>query len=206
MFEFRKRKNFTMKNLFYLLFIIIISGCIENLPLDEEISNYTLINQDSVNVVFPEDFKSKILVVGFIFTNCPDICPLTTNNMHLIQEKLKKENINKDVYFISISFDPEIDKPSVLKKFAEIHNLDLTNWQLCTGTQEVIKKLLKEFNVLAVQADTIYLPNNKVQYYYVHTDRISLLDQKGNLRKNYPGSKINIDEITADIKELENEQ
>ncbi len=196
-----------MKNkLSILLLFLLVSGCIQNLPLDEKIDNYELINQDSTAVVFPADFKSKILVVGFIFTNCPDICPLTTNNMHLIQEELKKENINKDVQFLSISFDPEIDKPSVLKKFAEVRNLDLNNWQLCTGTQKTINKLLDEFNVLAVQADTIYLPNNKVQYYYVHTDRISLLDQKGNLRKNYPGSKINIKEIVADIKELENEK
>ena len=196
-----------MKNkLSILLLFLLVSGCIQNLPLDEKIDNYELINQDSTAVVFPADFKSKILVVGFIFTNCPDICPLTTNNMHLIQEELKKENINKDVQFLSISFDPEIDKPSVLKKFAEVRNLDLSNWQFCTGTQETIDKLLDEFNVLVVQADTVYLPNNKVQYYYVHTDRISLLDQKGNLRKNYPGSKINIKEIVADIKELENEK
>ncbi len=194
-----------MKKIFYvILFIAGLAGCIENLPLDEEIDNYKLINQDSTTVVFPEDFKSKILVVGFIFTNCPDICPLTTNNMHLIQEELKKENINQNVQFLSISFDPEIDKPSVLKKFAEVRDLDLSNWQLCTGSPSTIEKLLDEFNVLAVQADTIYLPNNKVQYYYVHTDRISLLDQKGNLRKNYPGSKIDIKEITTDIKELIN--
>ncbi len=196
-----------MKNKLYAIFILLLLfGCIENLPLDEKISAYELINQDSTAVVFPGDFKSKILVVGFIFTNCPDICPLTTNNMHLIQEELKKENINENVQFLSISFDPEIDKPSVLKKFAEVRSLDLTNWQLCTGTPATIEKLLDEFNVLAVQADTIYLPNNKIQYYYVHTDRISLLDQKGNLRKNYPGSKIDIKEITTDIKELINEK
>ncbi len=196
-----------MKNLIVaVLLVFSIFGCMENLPLDEEISNYDLINQDSVNVIFPKDFKGKIQVVGFIFTNCPDICPLTTNNMHLIQEELKKEKINDKVQFLSISFDPEIDKPSVLKKFAEVRNLDLTNWQLCTGTKPVIKKLLDEFNVLAVQADTIYLPNNKVQYYYVHTDRISLLDRKGNLRKNYPGSKIDINEILTDIKELVDEE
>ena len=188
----------------FLIFLIIIftSACENNLPLSEKISNYQLIDQDSSKVIFPDLAKGKISVVGYIFTNCPDICPLTTNNMSIIQEKLKNDNVS-GVQFVSISFDPATDKPSVLKKYASIRNLDLSNWEFLTGNKSTIKKLIKEVGVVAIPSDSTTLPNGTKQYYYVHTDRISLMDQNGIIRKNYPGSKININEILEDIKSLE---
>ena len=188
----------------FLIFLTIIftSACENNLPLSEKVSSYQLIDQDSSKVIFPDFAKGKISVVGYIFTNCPDICPLTTNNMSIIQEKLNKDNVS-GVQFVSISFDPAADKPSVLKKYAEVRNLDLSNWEFLTGEKSTIKKLIKEVGVVAIPSDSTTLPNGTKQYYYVHTDRISLMDQNGIIRKNYPGSKININEILEDIKSLE---
>ena len=45
-------------------------------------------------------------MVGFIYANCPDICPMTTHNMSLTEQRLKGEQVN-DVKFVSITFDPE---------------------------------------------------------------------------------------------------
>ncbi len=192
----------TKFNIFLLVFVIaIVSSCRNNLPLSEKVSSYRLIDQDSTQVTFPDFAKGKILVVGYIFTNCPDVCPLTTNNMSIIQEKLKNGNIS-GVQFVSISFDPATDKPSVLKKFAEVRNLDLSNWKFLTGDKPTIKKLIKEVGVVAIPSDSTVLPGGSKQYYYVHTDRISLMDQSGTIRKNYPGSKIKINEILQDIKSL----
>jgi protein SCO1/2 len=121
--------------------------------------------------------------------------------MRLIQERLKSEKF-EDVQFISISFDPDNDTPEVLKKFAGIRNLDLSNWTFLTGNKPVIDKLMKHVGVLAVPGDSTVFPSGKVSYYYIHTDRIQLIDDEGKIRKNYPGSSINIDEIIADIKAL----
>jgi len=146
--------------------------------------------------------KGKTTVIGFIFTNCPDICPLTTNNMRLVQEKLKSENI-EGIEFISLSFDPKHDSPSTLSKFAEIRDLDLSNWCFLTGEQAVIDSLLKRSGVFAVPGDTSVTSDGEEMVFYIHTDRISLIDREGRIRANHFGSKADIDEIVEDIKTLE---
>ena len=156
---------------------------------------------DSTNVEFPKIMNGKVGIVGYIFTNCPDICPLTTNNMRLVQEKLK-DNESTGVQFVSISFDPEVDRPTVLKEFAQIRDLDLSNWDFLTGKKSTIDDLMKKIGVVAFVGDSTLFEDGRKSYYYVHTDRIQLFDQEGRIRKNYLGSEANIDEIVNDIKQL----
>ncbi|HVO73088.1 MAG TPA: SCO family protein [Ignavibacteriaceae bacterium] len=187
-----------------LLFFLFLSlnGCGSRFPESKEfIKSYALLNQDSSKVVFPNDFKNKIVVMGFMFTNCPDVCPLTTNKMRLIQEKVKDEGL-EDIEFAELSFDPMRDKPWVLKKYAEIRDLDMHNFQFLTGEDEQIKSILKRVNVVAYAEDTTYTDEGEPIYFFMHTDRIILIDREGNIRKEYPGSHIDINEITEDIKHL----
>ncbi|MBI5730536.1 MAG: SCO family protein [Ignavibacteriales bacterium] len=187
-----------------LLLIILFWSCKEKFPVIEELGSirYNLVNQNNQNVVFPDFVKNKIVVMNYIFTNCPDICPLSTNNMRLIQEGIKKENI-KNVHFVSLSFDPKFDTPDVLKKFAGIRNLDLSNWVFLTGEKSVTDSIIKKVGVWAVPNDSSIFRNGRKIYYYVHTDRIQLIDADGKIRKNYKGSTINVNEIVADIKNLQ---
>ncbi len=193
-----------MKRQSLLLIIILFWSCKEKFPVIEEFgrTQYNLVNQNNQNVVFPDFVKNKIVVINYIFTNCPDICPLSTNNMRLIQEEIKKENI-KNVQFVSLSFDPEFDTPDVLKKFAGIRNLDLSNWVFLTGEKLVTDSIIKKVGVLAVPNDSTVFKNGRKIYYYVHTDRIQLIDADGKIRKNYKGSAINVNEIVTDIKSLQ---
>ncbi len=181
----------------------IFISCKQSLPVIDNLQqiNYQLIDQDGKFVNFPKDFEGKTLVTGYIFTNCPDICPLTTNNMRLVQESLSKEE-SANIEFISISFDPLIDTPEILTKFAEIRNLDLTNWTFLTGKEETISSLMKELGIFAIVGDSTITSSGEKINYYVHTDRISLIDTELNIRKNYLGSKVNIEEIVSDIISL----
>ncbi len=187
------------------LFFLLV-GCKAKLEKIEDFSslNYLLLNQDSVAVEFPKVIKEKIGVVCYIYTYCYDICPLTTENMRLIQQKIASEKIS-NVELISISFDYKVDKPSVLKKYAKVRGLELTNWQLLTGKKSIIESLMEKVGITTFVADSTMFTNGSKVYFYVHTDRIQLFDQKGVLRKNYLGSTINIDEIITDIKTLDNE-
>lgn len=195
-----------MKKAILILSLSAMFACRQPLPIVDSYgeNNFELINQSGEKVSFPETVKGKIAVVGYIFTNCPDICPLTTNNMRLIQQKLKEEEIG-NVEFVSISFDPQNDTPEVLRKFAGIRNLDLSNWMFLTGEKAVTDSLIHRAGVFAVASDSTVFDDGKKIYYYTHTDRIHLVDTKGKIRKEYQGSRINIDEITEDIKNLESE-
>mgnify|MGYP002639113325 CR=1 FL=1 len=191
-------------NIFILItLLLLLISCSKDLPIIENLSetNYKLLSQDSVIVNFPDLYTGKIVVMGFIFTNCPDICPLTTNNMRIIQEKAKGDELS-DLEFVALSFDPETDSPYVLTNYIRIRNLDTSNWTFLTGDKNIIKSLLKEAQVFAMPSDSSTTSSGKKHYYYIHTDRISLIDTEGRIRKNYSGSNINTDEIIHDIKLL----
>ena len=194
---------FYMKYFLFILISLVFVSCQSKFPEKEFVGDEskTLIDQDSIAVDFPNHYKGKILLVSFIFTNCPDICPLTTHNLQRIQQKAKEEKID-NVSFAAISFDPERDTPSVLKSFAEVRDIDLSNYNLFTGKKENIKSLMDSFHIVAISGDTTYTEDNILVYFYMHTDRITLVDQDQNIRKSYRGSEINLDEIITDIKNL----
>ncbi len=192
-----------MKHIILIILLVIAIGCKNSLPEIDSIKgeDYKLLDQDSSTVHYPEIFKGEITVVGYIFTNCPDICPLTTNNMVLVDQRLKKEGIN-GIRFVAISFDPDYDTPSVLKEYMKVRNITERNWTFLTGEKSTIEKLMKRAEIFSIVSDSTTLKSGKNMYFYVHTDRISLFDRNLSLRKNYPGSTLIIEEIINDIKNI----
>ena len=195
-----------MKTFFHLITIFTILtliGCQGKFPLNKDLTkkNYTFFNQDSVQVFFPDIIKNKVTVIGFIYANCPDICPMTTHNMYLTQQKLKKNTID-NVMFVSVTFDPDRDFPSVLKKFGEIRDIDFTDWVFLWGDKKNTGSILKRFDITALNADSTYLDDGELTYSVMHTDRISLIDNESRLKKNYRGSKVNLEELYNDIIRL----
>jgi protein SCO1/2 len=189
----------------FTAFIILFTGCEEKFPLNKNLTgkSYTFFNQDSVKTEFAEVIKGKIAVVGFIYTNCPDICPMTTHNMFLTQQSLEKKGIT-EVEFVGITFDPQRDFPSVLKKFGQIRDINFSNWTLLWGDDKNTNAILDRFNVKAIKTDSLYF-NGELSYSLMHTDRISLVSRNGRLKKNYKGSTVNLEELFNDIINLREE-
>jgi protein SCO1 len=185
-----------------LLSVSILPGCGKSFSKNQKINfSFKLINQDSSKVTFPDDFSNKVIVMGFIYTNCPDVCPLTVHNMQLIQEKLKEEG-RDDVDFVALSFDPGRDKPYVLKQYADVRGIDFSNFEFLTGNENEIDSLLSVMNVFAFHDDTTKGPNGENFYYITHTDRISLIDKDGKIREDYTGSHVDINKLLEAIKSL----
>lgn len=84
----------------------------------------------------------------------------------------------------------------------KVRNITDKNWTFITGSKSEITKLMKRNEIFYVPSDSTVLASGKKMYFFVHTDRISLYDRDLNLRKNYPGSTLNIDEIIKDIKTI----
>jgi cytochrome oxidase Cu insertion factor (SCO1/SenC/PrrC family) len=94
-----------------------------------------LLTQDGKPVKFYTDvLKGKLVLISFIYTNCTDICPILMHNLVDVQEKLG-EKFGKDVFFVSISVDPEDDTPEELKKYAERYEAK-PGWTFLTGKKE----------------------------------------------------------------------
>ena len=188
----------------FLISIIIFTGCGRKFDRNDLLGkkNFPLISQDSTNINFPQDFKGKPFLLGFIFTNCPDVCPLTSHNFQLVQEEAKNEGI-KEVNFVLISFDPDRDKPWVLKEYASLRNIDESNFKLLTGDKDTIKALMKKMQVVAIPGDTSKTPDGDLIYFFIHTDRAFLIDKNNRIRTEYRGSKLDISQAVKDLKALE---
>ncbi|PJA97787.1 MAG: hypothetical protein CO128_10715 [Ignavibacteriales bacterium CG_4_9_14_3_um_filter_30_11] len=192
------------KKIYVLVFIsLIFSGCGKEIPVIKDLNrtDYKLITQDSTQFNFPSDLKGKTVVLSYIYTNCPDICPIITQNIISINKQIDKEEIDNIVY-VEISFDPERDIPSVLKNYAEVRGIKSPNWYFLTGDKKTVFNLLKDLNVYALSGDTTITPQNDSLYYFIHTDRISLIDKQNRLRLNFNGSNADKKEIINSIKQI----
>ncbi|HMN17588.1 MAG TPA: SCO family protein [Ignavibacteriaceae bacterium] len=186
-----------------VFFITICSGCDKRFPLEQDIfrTQNTFLNQDSIQVDFPEIIKDKITLFTMIYTHCPDICPMTTHNMNLVEQRLP-DNLKDKVRFVVISFDPNRDTPSVFKKYAEIRDLSFNTWSFLSGDEKNTNEVMLKFNITAIPADSTYDDDGTLSYNIIHTDRISLIDQNGKLRANYKGSTADLNMLIEDIKYL----
>ena len=78
-------------------------------------SSFTL-NDVNNDIITESSFEGPLTAIFFGFTNCPDVCPMTLNNLDLAIKNLDQEKKNKfKVFFVSI--DPERDSPEVIKDY-----------------------------------------------------------------------------------------
>ncbi|MGH7799147.1 MAG: hypothetical protein ACREOW_00780 [Thermodesulfobacteriota bacterium] len=61
---------------------------------------------------------------------------------------------------------------------------------------------MKAAGVAAIKEPTQYSEDKEAYYFITHTDRISLVDKKGRIRKHYKGSSFDIKEVLGDIERL----
>ncbi|MFU4581445.1 SCO family protein [Pseudomonas aeruginosa] len=105
-----------------------------------------LVTQDGETVRFYDDLlKGKAVVINVIYTHCKDLCPLTTANLARVQ-KLLGERVGKDIFFYSITVDPERDTPAVLKAYAEKFHVG-PGWLFLTGKKEDITLVQKKLGL-----------------------------------------------------------
>ena len=88
------------------------------LNLIEPIANHLLTDQNGDLYSLHED-NADVNVVAFIFTSCPDVCPVITSNLVSVEKQIQ----DIDYQFISITVDPANDDPAALKEY-ESENFD----------------------------------------------------------------------------------
>ncbi len=106
--------------------------------------NVPLTTHDGDTVRFFDDLvEGKIVVLNFIYTTCPDTCPLETAQLIKVQDILE-DRLGKDVFFYSITIDPDHDTPEVLKEYREQFG---ARWTFLTGADSDIVKLRKKLGL-----------------------------------------------------------
>ncbi len=106
-----------------------------------ELLDHQLLDQNGGKVNFASDvIGDRIVVMDFIYTNCPAICPVISSIFSQVQQKLG-DRLGKDVVLVSVSVDPIRDTPPRLKAYSAKHNAK-PGWIWLTGKKRTVDEVL----------------------------------------------------------------
>lgn len=95
--------------------------------------NVPLLTHENRTVRFYDDIlRGKQVVINFIYTQCRDVCPQMTANLARVQECLG-ERVGRDIFMYSLSLDPAVDTPAVLREYAASFRVK-PGWLFLTGS------------------------------------------------------------------------
>lgn len=160
----------------------------QRLPVIGPAPAIELVSQDGREMTL-KALRGKVVAVTFIYTHCPDICPMLTAQMARIQNSLA-DNFGKDIAFLSITTDPLRDTPEVLREYAKAFGAKLSGWTFLTGDPAKIDDIARQYGVFAAKK-----PDGQVD----HTLLTTLVDRRGMMRVQYIGYRFDPDELLRDI-------
>lgn len=137
--------------------------------------------------------KGNVVVYDFIFTSCTGTCPIMTNNMRALTEKIAKD---APVRFVSISVDPARDTPAVLSAYAKrVRNDD--RWTFLTGDRdEIVRLSVQGFKLSA--GDPV--PGGEP---LLHSSKFAVADRSGVIRGYYDATDGRIpEEVSRVVSQL----
>jgi protein SCO1/2 len=108
--------------------------------------NVTLTTHEGKTVHFYDDLiKGKTVAIDLIYTTCQYACPLETARMVQVQRVLG-DRVGRDIFFYSITIDPEHDTPAVLKEYAEKYHVG-PGWLFLTGKASDIELISRKLGL-----------------------------------------------------------
>jgi len=175
----------------------LVDSTIQHVKKYHTIADFSLINQNGKTVT-QDTYNNKIYIADFFFTTCQTICPIMTDHMVILQNKLK---LYPDVMLLSHTVTPEIDSVAQLKKYALNKGVLDSKWNLVTGDKKEIYQLARK-SYLAVKSN-----GDGGEYDMIHTENFILVDQKKRIRGYYDGTlEEDIESLLNDIDILKKEQ
>jgi protein SCO1/2 len=159
--------------------------------LNAKAPDFVLLNQEG-NRFDSTSLRGKVVVLNFIFTTCTDVCPLFTANFAQLQRALKNTH-SAGLFFMSITTDPEIDSPKVLKSYAQRYQADFQNWAFLTGSEAQLRPVWKGFGVRVIK---------KGRGLVQHTSLTTVIDRQGVRRFNHYGEKWRVADLEKDVLSL----
>ena len=138
------------------------------------------------------DYRGKVVVVFFGFTQCPDVCPTTLADLAEAKKRLGAEGDALQVIFITV--DPERDTRELLAQY--VPGFDPT-FEGLGGTPEEIAATAKEFKVFYQKV----AGKTPTSYTIDHTAGAYVFDRDGRVRL-FIRHGAPVDDIVADLKQL----
>ena len=125
------------------------------LPIEDSAPNFQLTDENN-NTVTKDTYSGKVLLIDFIYSNCPDpeFCAASTVKMSTVQDKLIALGVSsKDVHLILISFDYIYDGPLQMKNYGIRFGADFSYWSFLSGNKSVLD-IATSYGVYTVPPNT----------------------------------------------------
>lgn len=133
----------------------------------EWLTSFELIERSGESMT-SESLRGQPYVVSFFFSLCPSICVQQNEKVRLLAEKFA----DQPVRFVSITCDPEVDRPEVLAEYAKQLNADEDQWLFFTGEMNYIRRVGSEMFSLPVMRR-------------FHAEKFVLVDAEGKVVAYY---------------------
>ena len=164
---------------------------VEPLNVGDRLPDYAFTNELG-RLIHLADFKGQALAFTFIFTRCPfpNFCPRMSSNFADACKKLSSApDAPKNWRLLSISFDPEHDRPELLKSYARRYEYETNHWSFATGALIDIDAIAEQFGLM--------FPREGVGFN--HNLRTVVVDAQGKVQKVFIGNEWKVEDLVAEI-------
>jgi len=163
--------------------------------LDEPAPDFALQDGDG-HTVGLKDLHGKVVVLNFLYTRCPDVCPLQTERMALMQRMVQPTALRDRIRLVSVTADPVNDTPAVMKAYGEQHGMNPANWLFLTSGPDR-PDATRDFSV---QYHNRF--RQEADGSFTHGTVFHVIDGDGRLRGNFHGLDWNPDNLVCFLQAL----
>jgi protein SCO1 len=138
----------------------------KRIAIGAKVPEFTLLDESGKTIRLAE-YRGKIVVLDFIYTRCPlpDVCPRLSANFATLQRRVP------GVSLLSVTVDPEFDRPEVLADYARRWGADPLRWHFLTGTPEQVRNVAASFGLVFWAEEAMI----------THTVATAVIDRDGKL-------------------------
>jgi protein SCO1/2 len=133
--------------------------------------------------------RGRFVLVTFIYTHCPDVCPLITQNLNSALRQLG--SARKDVRVLAVSVDPKGDTAAAVRRYAAQREL-VPEFRYLIGSRAALRRTWAAWHVLAVQRNPELVD---------HVAYTALIDRRGKQRVLYD-SQVKARQVLHDLRVL----
>ena len=137
------------------------------------------------------DFKGKVVAIFFGFTNCPDVCPTSLQELKFVRSELGE--LADDFQVIFVTLDPDRDTIGKLKLY--IPSIDESFLGL-RGSSEQTRMITSQYKVFYEKV------GEGDDYTIDHSSGIYLIDKSGHISVRHPYGLSTVDNILSDVRHL----
>jgi protein SCO1 len=165
----------------------------DTLSTGQTVKDAPLVDQDNKPRAF-STFKGHRLALTFIYTRCPipNFCPLMDKHFADVQKTVASTPSLADVRLLTVTLDPEFDRPAILKAYARRREADPAIWTFLTGEPTEVNTFATQFGLYVE-----HNPQNAIDI--THNLRTAVIDPEGRLVTIHNGNSWTPAELVADL-------